>query len=183
MRTLHAPHFLNQDLLNNQNGQDNAYVHHMSDVASHTHHVNQNDIALLVANSLSGSPAPPNDPSGPQDDLPRSHEPSRPSSTQPLSTATAQVVDDSPSLSSEGHHSVQQAQMAIQSILASVQSKENGQSPVWSMDRVSHAQSPDPTRSNGQVRVYASNSLYQPDALRFSFPTHASRVTGRVYFM
>ena len=85
MRTLHVPHFLNQDLLNNQNDQDNAYVHHMADVASHSHQVNQNDIALLVANSLSGSPAPPNDPSGPQDDLPRSHEPSRPASTQPLS--------------------------------------------------------------------------------------------------
>ena len=164
MRTLHVANFLNPDLLNNHaSNDDDAYVHHMADVAGQS----PTDIALLLTNSLSASPAPPNDPSGNQDNLPGSHDSSRAPSTQPPSAATAEVPSETP-LSSEGQHQVQQAQMAIQSLLGSINRNSKQSSgliaPGWRSIMTPH--SPDPPRAKDN-KVRSSRSLprtYKSDA-------------------
>ncbi|KAL5535597.1 hypothetical protein ACEPAF_3691 [Sanghuangporus sanghuang] len=110
---------------------DDADVHH--------HHP---DLSILV-NSLSASPAPNQD-SNPASEH-RSEDLSRPPSTNPpASSAAAEPPTPLPP-------SVQQqAQMAIQSILATAQQKGSGQDSVWSMNNVTLPSNVDTARQNGQ---------------------------------
>ena len=102
------------------------------------------DLSILV-NSLSASPSPNQD-SNPASEQ-RSEDASRPPSANPpaSSGATDQSTSVPPSVQ-------QQAQMAIQTILASAQQKGPNQDPVWSMGNAALPQNVDAARQNGQVR-------------------------------
>lgn len=140
-------HDLNMAAVANPNSDNIPTSPGGSDVQHH-----HPDLSILV-NSLSASPAPNQD-SNPASER-RSEDLSRPPSTNP--PATSGPTDPPASLPASVH---QQAQMAIQSILATAQQKGSSQDPVWSMNNVPLPSDVDSTRQNGQVRA-----LFQINAL------------------
>lgn len=141
MRVLHPASALYDDYSNMAAVAQNDLSHTSTADVAQQHH----DLALLV-NSLSASASPaPNHDSNPASEQ-HSQDVSRPPSTNP--TQTSPTADQS----AAAQPSVQQqAQMAIQSILATAQRKNSGQDPVWSMTNATSGPEVDATRSNGQV--------------------------------